>query len=88
MARDRGQINRLLLGLKLSGGPVQAGSKLYRDGKEAGWVTSSVHSPLLGTGIALAYLRRGNWEPGTTVEVDAGGQRLAAVVTALPFSGS
>lgn len=86
MARDRGQINRVLLGLKLSSGPVPAGSKLFRDGKEAGWVTSSVQSPLLGTGIALAYLRRGNWDKGTRVEVEVSGQRQPAVVTPLPFT--
>src|SRR5207249_7728705 len=64
MARDRGHVNRALLGLKLSGGPAPAGTKLFREGKEVGQVTSSVVSPRLGP-IALAYLRRGNWEPGT-----------------------
>jgi len=85
MARDRGQINRTLMGLKLATGPVPPGSLLYRDGKEAGRVTSSVQSPLLGTGIALAFVRRNSWEPGTVVEVVAEGQRHPAVVTALPF---
>jgi glycine cleavage system aminomethyltransferase T len=85
MARDRGQINRTLMGLKLSTGPVPRGSLLHRDGKEAGRVTSSVQSPLLGTGIALAFVRRSSWEPGTVVEVEADGQRHPAVVTALPF---
>ena len=87
MARDRGQINRTLLGLKLAEGPVPAGSKLYRADKEAGWVTSSVQSPLVGSGIALAYVRRGNWEVGTSVEVESEGRRQSATVTALPFQG-
>ncbi len=86
MARDRGQINRKLMGLKLSTGPVPADSPLFRDGKEAGRVTSSVQSPLLGTGIALAYLRRTSWDPGTTVEVETNGQRHAAEVVELPFA--
>lgn len=86
MARDRGQINRRMMGLKLTTGPVPRGSLLYRDGKDAGRVTSSVQSPLLGTGIALASLRRTSWEPGTSVEVEANGQRQQAVVTAVPFS--
>ncbi len=86
MARDRGQINRRMMGLKLSTGPLPAGSVLYRDGKEVGKVTSSVQSPLLGTGIALASVRRSSWEPGTTVEVEAEGQRHPAVVVGLPFS--
>lgn len=85
MARDRGQINRTLMGLKLSTGPVPRGSLLYRDGKEVGRVTSSVQSPLLGTGVALAYVRRGSWEPGTAVEVETSGQRHTAKVMALPL---
>jgi folate-binding protein YgfZ len=85
--RDLGHVNRSLLGLKLSGGAVPAGAKLFRDGKEVGRVTSSVVSPALGTGIALAYVRRGN-DPGTMVEVEAEGARSAAEVVFLPFGVS
>ena len=85
MARDRGQVNRTLLGLKLPGGVVPPGSLVYRDGKEVGRVTSSVVSPRLGTAIALAYLRRGNQEPGTAVEVEVAGERRPAEVASLPF---
>jgi folate-binding protein YgfZ len=86
MARDRGQVNRTLLGLALSGGTVPPGSLLYRDGKEVGRVTSSVVSPRLGTALALAYVRRGNQEPGTVVEVEVTGERRPAEVRALPFT--
>ncbi len=48
-------------------------------------MTSSVVSPRLGA-VGLAYVRRGNQEPGTAVEVEVGGQRVPAVVTPLPFS--
>jgi len=85
MARDRGQVNRTLLGLKLNGGPAPHGSLVSRDGKEIGRVTSSAVSPRLGP-IALAYIRRGNQEPGTAVEVEADGARRPAVVSALPFT--
>ena len=78
MARDRGQVNRTLLGVKLTGGPAPHGSLVYRDGKEIGRVTSSVQSPRLGTAIGLAYIRRGNQEPGTAVEVEVEGGRPAA----------
>lgn len=84
MARDRGQVNRVLLGVKLPDGPVPHNSPLYHDGKEAGRVTSSVVSPRLG-GVGLAYVRRGSQEPGTALEVDAGGTRRAAVVAGLPL---
>ena len=76
MARDRGQVNRTLLGLRLTGGPAPHGSLVYRDGKEVGRVTSSVQSPRLGP-IALAYIRRGNQEAGTAVEVEVGGDAAA-----------
>lgn len=86
MARDRGQVNRLLVGVQLlKGGPLAAGAKLYRANEEVGQVTSSVFSPTLGSAIALAYLRRGSWDPGTVVETEPTSGRSTAVVCALPF---
>src|SRR5262249_45827029 len=84
MARDRGQVNRTLLGLKLAEAPAPRGSPLFRDGKEVGRTMSSVVSPRLGP-VALAYVRRGHQEPGTVLEIEAAGQRRSAVVAALPF---
>ncbi len=80
MARDRGQINRTLLRLRLPDGPVPPGSLLYRDGKEVGRVTSSAAVPGRGISVGLAYVRRGNQDLGTILEVDVGGQRLPAAV--------
>jgi folate-binding protein YgfZ len=89
MARDRGQVQRTLLGLELSGeGPAPAGSKLFRDGKEVGVTASSVVSPALGKPIALAYVRRGSWEPGTLLEVDVGGAKREGKIVPLPFPGT
>jgi folate-binding protein YgfZ len=85
MARDRGQLNRTLVGLKLTVGPVPHGSLVFAQGKEVGRVTSSVYSPRVGTAIGLAYLRRGHQEPGTKVEVEVDGKRSPAEVAALPF---
>jgi folate-binding protein YgfZ len=87
MARDRGQVQRTLLGLKLTGNPVPAGSLVFREDKEVGRVTSSLFSPRLGRAIALAYIKRGSQQPGTVVEVAAEGGRQTAEVSALPFSG-
>jgi tRNA-modifying protein YgfZ len=86
MARDRGQVNRVLLGVKLQDGPVPPGSLLYRDGKEVGRVTSSLVSPRFETAIGLAYLRRGHQEPGTVLEVEVKGERRRAEVASLPFA--
>ena len=88
MARDRGQVNRTLLGLKVQGeGTVPHGARVLRDGAEVGQVTSSVVSPRLGA-IALAYLRRGHQEPGTAVVVETAAGSRAAEVAAVPFSGA
>jgi folate-binding protein YgfZ len=89
MARDRGHVNRTLLGLTLpEGGPVSAGAKVWRGEQEVGLVTSSVFSPRLGKSVALAYLRRGHQEPGTAVEVEADGARRQAIVTPLPLTAT
>lgn len=83
MARDRGHVNRAFRGLQMPGdSPLAAGTKLLRDGAEVGQVTSSVVSPRLGV-IALAYLRRGSWDPGTQVQVE--GDARTAAVASLPF---
>lgn len=87
MARDRGQVQRTLLAVKLEGRePAPPGSKLFRDGKEVGVTASSVVSPALGAAIALAYIRRGNQEPGTKVELETHGLRQPAEVAGLPVA--
>ena len=82
----RGQINRRLCGLKLAGsGAATIGAPLSTPEKEnAGTITSSVVSPRFGP-IALAYVHRSAWDPGTTLTLlDPAGARVATVVP-LPF---
>lgn len=76
-----GNVNKLLRGLKL-GGPAGAGAPVLREGREVGRVTTSGVSPRSGP-IALAFVQRGAFEPGTQLDV---GGRPASVV-ALPFAG-
>jgi tRNA-modifying protein YgfZ len=85
MARDRaGFVNRAFLGVKvLEGGPLPAGTKLFRDGADAGVVTSSVQSPRLQAPLALGYLRRGHQDPGLRLEASAPEGRRPVEV--LPF---
>lgn len=92
--RDRGQVNRMLVGLRLPGlGSDQAlpaaGTKLAHPSRaNAGHLTSVVRSPRFGV-IALGYVHRSVWELGTELQlVSAVGEPLAtaAVVTALPFA--
>jgi folate-binding protein YgfZ len=86
MARDRaGHVNRAFLGLKvLDGGPLPAGTKLFRDGQEVGLVTSSCHSPRLGAPVALAYLKWKHQEPGTRMEAETPAGKQAVEVLGLP----
>jgi folate-binding protein YgfZ len=85
MARDRaGFVNRAFLGVKvLEGGPLPAGTKLFRDGAEVGLTTSSLQSPRLNAPLALAYIRRGNQDPGTRLDAETTEGRRPAEV--LPF---
>jgi tRNA-modifying protein YgfZ len=85
MARDRaGFVNRAFLGVKvLEGGPLPAGTKLFRDSAEVGLITSSIHSPRLNAPLALGYIRRGNQEPGLQLQAETPeGKRTVEV---LPF---
>ncbi|MBP3957506.1 aminomethyltransferase family protein [Gemmata sp. G18] len=86
MARDRaGHVNRAFLGLKvLEGGPLPAGSKVFRDGQEVGLVTSSCPSPRLGAPVALAYLKWKHQEPGTRMEAETPTGRQPVEVLGLP----
>jgi aminomethyltransferase len=51
-----------------------------------GRITSAAWSPALGRPIALGYVRREHFEPGSAVDVDEGGQIRRARVAALPFT--
>jgi aminomethyltransferase len=71
--RDRGQVNKMLMGLLLGTTPrPEPGTRLYEGvrEKEVGWVTSSVLSPALGQTLALGYVKRGVG-PGDTVRIGA-----------------
>jgi folate-binding protein YgfZ len=83
--RDLGHVNRSLMGLKISGDrAVPGGSKLFREGKEVGRVTSSGVSPRLRV-IALAYVQRGCQETGARLELQAAEGVRTAKVSSLPF---
>jgi aminomethyltransferase len=84
--KDAG-LTRLLAGLATGGRqPPRAGATVFDRGGDTalGEVTSGNFSPVLGHGIALAFLPPGT-EPGTLVDLDLRGRRLPAEVVALPF---
>lgn len=84
----RGHLNRKLVGIKIAldnaksapdvpsvGAPVTAADK------EVGALTSAAYSPTLGAVVALGYLRKEFFEPGTEVVIDG----KTGTVTPLPF---
>ena len=75
-----GNVNKMIRGLKLSQAAA-AGATVTRQGKDVGRVTTAGVSQRLGP-IALGFVHRGAFEPGTEVEVDG----RPATVAALPFS--
>ena len=82
-ATNLGHINRRLVGLVLDGDPPAAGTKLSSPSKpDAGFVTSSARSRRLGKTLALGYVHRTLWDPGTELTVADG---RTATVSALPF---
>lgn len=64
--------------------PPREGYTVLVEGEPAGTVTSGNFSPVLATGIALAFLTP-SVEPGTSVEVEARGKCLHGRVVKPPF---
>jgi aminomethyltransferase len=84
--RDRGP-ERLLVGIATEGRrPPRADSTVVVGDDPVGTVTSGNFSPVLGHGIALAFVRPDLATPGTTVEVDVRGTRLPGRVVTTPFT--
>jgi folate-binding protein YgfZ len=84
--RSRGHVNKKLCGFLLDGqDPARAGDLIFAAGKAIGAITSSVYSLALARPIALGYLHRDFWAPGTIVAVNRGGESIAAAVAELPF---
>ena len=82
--RDRG-VARVLRGIATEGRrPPRAECAVTADGAAVGVTTSGNFSPVLGHGIALAFLRPDIAE-GATVAIDVRGTALAGTVVSLPF---
>jgi aminomethyltransferase len=82
--RARG-VARLLRGLTVDGRqPPRTGSDVLAGGTVVGHVTSGNFSPVLGHGIALAFVPPA-LEPGAAVEVDVRGKRLPGRIVRTPF---
>ncbi|MFQ5556565.1 MAG: glycine cleavage system aminomethyltransferase GcvT [Acidimicrobiales bacterium] len=85
--RDAG-VARLLRGLVTEGRrPPREGQSVRVGGVDVGMVTSGNYSPVLGRGIALAFLPP-DLEDGVEVVIDSRGKELPATVTSPPFHRS
>ena len=83
-----GHVNRELRGLRLADdleSLPQRGDKLFRDGKEVGFVTSAVKSPVLNANIALGYVRREANQIGNELTLRTTAGESPAKIVELPF---
>lgn len=77
---------RVLVGLVSEGRRAgRAGYALLSGDDEVGVITSGALSPTLGHPIAMAYVDPAVSAPGTQLDIDVRGSRIAATVVALPF---
>jgi folate-binding protein YgfZ len=83
-----GHVNKELRGLRLANdlkSLPQRGDKLFRDGKEIGYITSAVKSPLLDANIAMGYVRREANQIGNELRLRAAAGESPAKIVELPF---
>jgi glycine cleavage system T protein (aminomethyltransferase) len=75
----------LLVPFVLADGIPRPGNPILRHGEAVGEVTSGTHSPSLGGGIGMGYVRAELAEPGTELEIDVRGRRRVARVEEAPL---
>ena len=86
MATYRGHVSKKLSGLALSDNTVPSrGDTVRKESKEVGLVTSALRSETLGSVIALAYVKYGFFEVGSSLEVEGATGTTPAIVVELPF---
>lgn len=81
-----GHVNRRFVGLIMEGEALPEVKSAIRKGdKEVGYVTTSLFSPGLEKPIALGFVARTAYAPGTSVEVLSEGKSIPAKIVDLPF---
>lgn len=77
---------RIRVGLKMTGrGIARGGEEIFKNGEKIGATTSGTFCPYLKTAVAMALISPASAEPGTPVEIDIRGRKIAAEIVALPF---
>ncbi len=83
---DRGPLAKRRTGLKVTGrGIVREHQAVYAGDRQVGITTSGTHLPFVGCPAAMALLDVDFREPGTALEVDVRGRRVAVETVPLPF---
>ena len=81
-----GSASKKLVGLLVEGEQVPVvGDGIVRHDDTLGVVTSACRSPALNRPIAMGYVKRGAYEPGTAGEIVRGAIRLKAAVVQRPL---
>lgn len=86
--RTYGQVSKALRGLRLPDSLTSLparGDKLFKEGREVGYITSAIRSAAAGGPIALGYVRRECNAPGTDLVVQSTAGETTARIVPLPF---
>jgi aminomethyltransferase len=83
--REGGPARRLVPVRVTERGIPRPGTTVHAGDEQVGEVTSGTMSPVLRTGIALAWIDAEHAATGTALELDVRGSRVAAEVVARPF---
>jgi aminomethyltransferase len=80
-------VKRRLVGFKVLEPKAVArpGFAVFLDGKQADVVRSGTITPTVNASVGTTYLPAGSAKPGTQIEIDVRGKRVAAEVVKLPF---
>ena len=74
------------VGLSIEGKlPAREGAEIFVGGAKVGTITSGGHSPSLGVPVAMGWVDSAHAAPGTALEIEVRGKRLAARVAPMPF---
>ncbi len=86
--RTYGQVAKALRGLRLADDlPAlpSKGDKLFKDGKEVGFITSAIASPAFKANLALGYIRREANQAGNELTLRGASGQSTAKIVELPF---
>ncbi|WP_420136261.1 glycine cleavage system aminomethyltransferase GcvT [Sphingomonas sp.] len=65
--------------------PAREGAGIFAGDAQVGTITSGGFAPTVGAPIAMGYVEAAHAAPGTALEIEVRGKRLAATVTPMPF---